>query len=92
MKTNPAFKRVIKKLSAVRATLRTDERQALDEILVDEVAAHKLNMGKATAKATGKAAGKASGKAQVKAHKLYQGKATGKAAGKAAGKAMGKTS
>ena len=47
MKKNQAFKRVIKKLSAVRATLGNDERQALDNIIVDEVAAHTMKITKA---------------------------------------------
>ena len=62
MTTKQAFKRVIKKLSAVRATLRNDEREALDNIIIEEVVAHKL-----TNKAAGKAAGKAVNKAVAKA-------------------------
>jgi len=90
MKTNQAYKRVFKKLSAVRATLPTAEREVLDNIIVDEVKAHSLDLGKVSGKATGKAAGKTSGKAMAKAHAMNLGKTSGKASGKAAGKASGK--
>ena len=79
MKTNQAFKRVVKKLSAVRATLRSDERKALDNIIVDEVAAHKMNLAKTSAKATAKA----SRQTEVKAHKMNLAKTSAKATAKA---------
>jgi len=86
MKTtqDQAFKRLLKKLSAMRATLRNDEREILDAIVTGEVEAHKLSVDKAADKAAGKAAGKA---AEVAAHKLSVDKAADKAAGKAADKA-----
>src|SRR6266498_1663233 len=83
MKTiqSKASNRLFKKLSALRATLPNEERAILDNLIVDEVAAHKMNVGKATGKAIGKAnVGKAS---EVAAHKMNVGKATGKAIGKA---------
>ena len=86
MATKQAFKRVIKKLSAVRATLRNDEREALDNIIVEEVVAHQMNLGKVS----GKAAAKTSAKASAKAHAMNLGKVSGKAAGKTAGKTSGK--
>ena len=88
MKSNQAFNRVIKKLSAVRATLPNDEREALDDIIVDEVVAHKLELGKVS----GKASGKAAGKVQTTAHAVNLGKVSGKASGKISGKAAGKAS
>ena len=38
-----ASKRLFKKLSALRATLSNEERKILDELIVNEVTAHKLN-------------------------------------------------
>jgi hypothetical protein len=76
-----AFKRLLKKLSAMRATLRNDEREILDEIVTGEVEAHKLSVDRAASKAAAKAsAGKA---AEVAAHKLSAGKAASRAAGRA---------
>ena len=43
-----AFKRLLKKLSALRATLKSEERGILDGLIirsVDEVGAHKMNIG-----------------------------------------------
>jgi len=98
-----ASKRLFKKLSALRATLSNEERKILDELIVNEVAAHKMtsraagkSVGKATNKAsevaahkmTGKAVGKATNKAtEVAAHKM-----TNMAVGKAVGKATNKAS
>ena len=81
-----ASKRLFKKLSALRATLSNEERKILDDLIVNEVAAHKM-----TGKAVGKAAGKATNKAsEVAAHKMTE-KAAGKAVGKATNKATNKT-
>jgi hypothetical protein len=101
-----ASKRLFKKLSALRATLSNEERQILDNIVVTEVAAHKMTskavgkaVGKATNKATqaaahkmtDKAVGKATNKAtEAAAHKMTD-KAVGKAVGKATNKATSKT-
>ena len=78
MKTSQAFDRVYKKLSAVRETLPNDERE-----IFDEVVAHKMNLGKASAKSSTKN----TGKAEVKAHKLNMGKTSGKSSAKNTGKA-----
>jgi len=59
MKTNQAFNRVHKKLSAVRETLPNEEREILDEVV-----AHKMNLGKAAAKSSAKN----TDKTEVKAH------------------------
>ena len=85
MKTtrSQASKRLFKKLSALRATLSNEERKILDELIVSEVAAHKL-----TSKSIGKAVSKSANKAsEVAAHKL-----TSKSIGKAAGKSVNKAS
>src|SRR5262245_5412749 len=78
-----ASTRLVKKLSALRATLSNEERDILDSLIgVEEVAAHKMN-----ARATGKAVNKAASKAtEVAAHKMTT-KAMGKAASKASSKA-----
>jgi len=78
MKKNKAFKRVIKKLSAVRATLDNEERQVLDNIIVDEVVAHKMNLAKTAAKTTAKT----SAKTAVKAHKMNLAKTAAKTSAK----------
>ena len=52
-----ASKRVFKMLSALRATLSNEEREILDDVVVTEVAAHKL-----TSKAVDKAVDKATNK------------------------------
>ena len=52
-----ASKRLFKKLSALRATLSNEERAILDNLIVNEVAAHKMTdraVGKATTRATSK--------------------------------------
>ena len=46
IKQDQAFKRLLKKLSALRATLKNDERSLLDEMVTgpaDEVEAHSMN-------------------------------------------------
>jgi hypothetical protein len=56
-----ASKRLFKKLSALRATLSNEERAILDNLIVNEVAAHKMTdraVGKATTRATNKATSK----------------------------------
>ena len=82
MKKNQAFKRVFKKLEAVRATLPTAEREVLDNIIVaeNEVEAHSMNRG------VSKAAAKAVSKGTVRAHSMKRGvsKATSKAVSKSA--------
>ena len=43
---NPAAERLFKKLSALRATLPTDEREVFDQIIpTEEVTAHALKKG-----------------------------------------------
>lgn len=82
-----ASTRLFKKLSALRATLSNEERDILDNLIVnEEVAAHKMNL-KASDKAASKAASKA---AEVAAHKMNL-KAADKAASKANSKAASKT-
>ena len=59
-------KKVLKKLSAVRAVLRKDERDVLDAIVLGEVVAHRM-----TGRSTGKSAGRSTGKStEVKAHQM----------------------
>jgi hypothetical protein len=69
--------RLLKKLSALRSTLRKDERDLLDAMVLrsaEDVSAHVLN----TAKAIGaKATAKATGADEVAAHGLATAKATG---------------
>ena len=87
MKTtrSQASKRLFKKLSALRATLSNEERKILDELIVSEVAAHKM-----TSKSIGRAAGKSANKAsEVAAHKLTS-KSIGRAVSKSANKATNK--
>jgi hypothetical protein len=72
MKTDKAFKRVIKKLSAVRATLPNDEREVLDEIVTttpeeQEVEGHRMTNLQSNASKT---SAKQGTKNQVKAHRL----------------------
>jgi hypothetical protein len=57
-----ASKRLFKKLSALRATLSNEERAILDNLIVNEVEAHKINM-KASTKTNPKAS-------EVAAHKI----------------------
>ena len=57
-------RKVLKKLSAVRAVLRKDERDVLDGIVLGEVQAHVLR------RATTKAVRRATAKKQVQAHLL----------------------
>ena len=43
-----ALKRLLKKLSALRATLKSEERNLLDGLIIgsaDEAAAHRMNIG-----------------------------------------------
>ncbi len=47
LKQDQAFNRLLKKLSALRATLKSDERNLLDGLVtrpIDEVSAHALNV------------------------------------------------
>ncbi|HEX9839949.1 MAG TPA: hypothetical protein VGA72_11405 [Anaerolineales bacterium] len=81
-----ASKRLFKKLSALRATLSNEERKLLDELIVTEVAAHKMNT-KATDRAISKASTKAS---EVAAHKMNM-KAADRAISKASTKAISKS-
>ena len=67
-------KKVLKKLSAVRAVLRKDEREVLDAIVLGEVQAHKF--GKVAKVARFR-------KNQTKAHKLGKVAKVSKAAGTA---------
>ena len=72
MKTDKAFKRVIKKLSAVRATLPNDEREVLDEIVTtapeeQEVEGHRLTNFQSSASKT---SAKQGAKSQVKGHRM----------------------
>ena len=78
-----ASTRLFKKLSALRATLSNEERDILDNLIVnEEVVAHKMNL-----KASDKAASKVNSKAaEVAAHKMNI-KIADKAASKAASKA-----
>ncbi len=76
---NQASRKVLKKLSAVRAVLRKDERDVLDAIVLREVTAHQLNGN------TISAAGKGAAKYQVQAHVL-----TPRGAAKGAGKGAAK--
>ena len=73
MKTDKAFKRVIKKLSAVRATLPNDEREVLDEIVTtvpeeEEVEGHR--MIKAEDSAEKGLVRKAEKRQEVKGHRI----------------------
>src|SRR5688500_18092006 len=64
--------RVFKKLSALRATLSNEERDILDNLIgVEEVAAHKIAVGKAVQKNVAK-------NTEVAAHKIAVGKAVQK--------------
>ena len=79
---NQALKRLLKKLSAVRATLDNDERDILDQFVLgsalaeggvtsaDEVAAHAIK--------TSKVSGKVSDADEVAAHAIKTGKVSGK--------------
>ncbi|HEX9838578.1 MAG TPA: hypothetical protein VGA72_04495 [Anaerolineales bacterium] len=78
-----ASKRLFKKLSALRATLSNEERKILDELIVTEVAAHRMNV-KAADRAISRASTKAS---EVAAHKM-----TTKAADRAVSRASTKAS
>jgi hypothetical protein len=77
-----ASKRLFKKLSALRATLSNEERKILDELIVTEVAAHRMNV-KAADRATSRASTKAS---EVAAHKMNM-KAADRATSRASTKA-----
>jgi Fe-S cluster assembly scaffold protein SufB len=67
-----AYKRLQKKLLALRATLPTDERQVLDELIGPEVEAHRLN-SKFAQKTVSKANSKTNSKNQeVEAHRFNQ--------------------
>jgi len=71
MKTqDQAFNRLLKKLTALRATLKSDERNLLDVIVTrpfDEVAAHSMNV---TPISPAKTAAKTASADEVKAHAL----------------------
>lgn len=71
-----AAKRLFKKLDALRATLPTDERQVLDDLIGPEVEAHRLNSkfaSRANSKANSKANSRANSKNQeVEAHRFNQ--------------------
>ena len=75
MKTiqDQSFKRLLKKLSAMRATLQNDEREILDAIVTGEVTAHKLSADRAVRKASAEQV------AEVAAHKLSADRAVRKA-------------
>src|SRR6266508_3616627 len=67
MQKDKAFKRVIKKLNAVRAVLQDDEREVLDEIITtepEEVQAHRIALNESAKAATTGA------KKQVGAHRI----------------------
>jgi hypothetical protein len=84
-----SMNRLLKKLSALRATLRKDERDLLDAFVLsasgsaDEVAAHSLAAAKVTA---AKATSKAAEADEARAHSLAAAKVT---AAKATSKASG---
>ena len=87
-KQSQASKRLLKKLSALRATLSNDERHVLDSLV--EVEAHKLNTKAGSPRATGsKASGGKAGAREVEAHKFDMKVTAGKAAGKASGSKAG---
>ena len=85
-----AAKRLLKKLSALRATLPDDEREILDGyIVVDEVEAHRLKT-RVAQKTLGRVAMKADGKVkEVEAHRLKS-RVAQKTFGRVAMKADGK--
>ena len=66
-----ASKRLFKKLSALRATLSNEERKILDNIIVDEAVAHRIDLSK---------------NAEVNANQMKVGKIATKNAGKIAGR------
>jgi hypothetical protein len=68
-KQTQALARLVKKLSALRATLRKDERDLLDQLILGEVAGH----GMASAKASRASAAKA---AEVAGHGMSAAKAS----------------
>ena len=74
--TNLAAKRLLKRLSALRATLRKDERLLLNDWLSREwyeVTAHTMNLGKATHMTLSNATSKTT---EVAGHKMDLSKAT----------------
>ena len=87
MKTNQkqVAKRLIKKLSALRATLSNDERALLDTMIgAEEVRAHKMTVGRIATKVAPKVASKKV--AEVAAHKMTVGRIATKVAPKVASK------
>ncbi len=67
-KERTAFKRLVKKLSAMRATLSKDERNLLDKLILgEEVAAHQMTTGSV------KAIKAVKGEADVAAHQMTTG-------------------
>jgi FixJ family two-component response regulator len=81
-----AFNRLLKKLSALRATLKSDERNLLDGLItgpVDEVAAHAMHIS--TAKAAAKSAAKAASPDEARANAMHI--STAKSAAKSTAKA-----
>ncbi len=89
MKTvqDQAFDRLLKKLSAMRATLRNEERAILDELIIGQVSTQRMNVGRTTSKFASTAKGES---AEVEAHKLNPGKVAPKVSGKVAPKISSK--
>ncbi len=89
MKTvqDQAFDRLLKKLSAMRATLRNEERAILDELIIGQVSTQRMNVGRTTSKFASTAKGES---AEVEAHKLNPGKVAPKVSGKVAPKVSSK--
>ena len=87
-----ASKRLFKKLSALRATLSNEERKILDNIIVDEAVAHRIDLSKnaevnANQMKFSKIATKNAGKnAEVSANQMKLSKIATKNAGKIATK------
>jgi len=75
-----AKQKVLKKLSALRATLPNDEREVLDNIMVGEVNAHRVVAKKAVVKSKAKAM-------EVNAHKVVFSRVAARVAVKSKAKA-----
>src|SRR5512135_3714229 len=84
-KQDQTFNRLLKKLSALRATLKGEELIMLDELItgtVDEVGAHAMHV---TPISPARASGRASSPDEARANAMHvtTGKATGRASGRA---------